>query len=152
MNHHKSGLRCSYLSFKSLTKISQFHGTGTTIGDIFVSWKNWPKKHNPAIGIVHYQPLILTSLLDSKNLGSWIPALYHDAIFLHLSLSLYDRLMISNSKPCLYYRIQICMFKHMCVYTYQQLPRGANYTLRDGELTPFRNHLPPFEGPGTVDF
>ena len=30
-------------------------------------------------------------------------------------------------------------------YSYQHLPRGANETLRDGELTPFRNHLPPFK-------
>lgn len=29
-----------------------------------------------------------------------------------------------------------------CVY--QHLPRGANWTLRDGELTHFRNHLAPF--------
>ena len=35
----------------------------------------------------------------------------------------------------------------MCVY--QHLPRGANKTLRDVELTPFSNHLAPkLEGPG----
>ena len=27
---------------------------------------------------------------------------------------------------------------------YQHLPRGANWTPRDGELTPLRNHLAPF--------
>ena len=33
--------------------------------------------------------------------------------------------------------------------SYQPLPRGANETLRDCELTPFRNHLAPkLEGPG----
>ena len=29
-------------------------------------------------------------------------------------------------------------------YIYQHLPRGANKTLRDVELTPFSNHLAPF--------
>ena len=27
---------------------------------------------------------------------------------------------------------------------YQHLPRGANWILRDGDLTPFRNHFAPF--------
>ena len=32
---------------------------------------------------------------------------------------------------------------------FQHLPRGADYTLRDGELTPFRNYLAPkMKGPG----
>ena len=30
------------------------------------------------------------------------------------------------------------------MFEYQHLPRGANETLRDGNLAPFRNHLAPF--------
>ena len=36
-------------------------------------------------------------------------------------------------------------------FTYQHLPRGANKTLRDGSLVPFRNHLAPkLEGLGIL--
>ena len=33
---------------------------------------------------------------------------------------------------------------HMPLMINQHLPRGANETLRDGKLAPFRNHLAPF--------
>ena len=33
---------------------------------------------------------------------------------------------------------------------HQHFPRGENYTLRDGKLTPIKNLLAPLEGPGIL--
>ena len=49
--------------------------------------------------------------------------------------------------PCLYMAQSKIHWLTVALNTYitcQHLPRGANETLRDGKLAPFRNHLAPF--------